>query len=169
MKRNRNHVGGLVFASFFFFGHVQAATLDDAECLALNMYFEARDQGTAGMLAVSHVVLNRVRHERFPDTICEVIKQGPVRESWKKNGVYHPIRNRCQLSWWCDGKSDVPRNKKLYKRLLSIAEIIISGGHPIDISDGALFYHAHWVTPAWSGTKHRTTRIGDHIFYRIAK
>ena len=60
-----------------------------AECLAKNMYFEARNQGIAGQLAVTSVVLNRVNDSRFPDTICEVIEQGPTRESWKKNGMMH--------------------------------------------------------------------------------
>ena len=57
-----------------------------ATCLAKNMYYEARSQGLAGQLAVSLVVLNRVKDKRFPNTICEVIHQGPVRESWKTRG-----------------------------------------------------------------------------------
>ena len=52
-------------------------------CLAMNMYHEARGQGTAGQLAVTAVVLNRVNDKRFPNTICEVVHQGPIRESWK--------------------------------------------------------------------------------------
>ena len=44
-----------------------------ATCLARNMYHEARSQGLAGQLAVSLVVLNRVKDNRFPNTICEVI------------------------------------------------------------------------------------------------
>ena len=80
-----------------------------AECLALNMYHEARGQGTAGLLAVSSVVMNRVKDERFPNTICEVVKQGPTRESWKKNGTYYPIKHRCQFSWYCDGVKDDPQ------------------------------------------------------------
>ena len=54
-----------------------------AECLALNMYHEARGQGTAGLFAVTAVVLNRVNDKRFPNSVCEVIEQGPIRESWK--------------------------------------------------------------------------------------
>ena len=105
----------------------QAQTHPSAECLALNMYYEARDQGTAGLLAVSSVVLNRVNDSRFPNSICEVIYQGPVRESWKtrkyKNlaedkRVYFPIKHKCQFSWYCDRKSDEPYNKKKYKKIL---------------------------------------------------
>ena len=36
----------------------------------------------------------------------------------------------------------------------------------VDITDGALFYHADYVTPAWAKTKIKTVEIQDHIFYR---
>ena len=144
------------------------------ECLALNMYHEARNQGSAGLLAVSAVVLNRVNDKRFPNTICEVVEQGPTRESWKtkqtpdpSDAKYYPIKNRCQFSWYCDGKSDEPKQKKVYKRLLTIAHSIVYNKLPfIDITDGALFYHADYVTPAWAKTKIKTVEIQDHIFYR---
>ena len=139
-------------------------------CLAKNMYFEARDQGTAGLLAVAGVVYNRVNDPRFPNSICEVVKQGPVRASWKRNGTYFPIKHKCQFSWYCDGKSDIPKEKKKYQKILDIAEAIITHGPPfregfVDITDGALFYHADYVTPSWAKTKHRTIEIEDHIFY----
>ena len=68
-----------------------------ATCLAENVYFEARNQGTAGWSAVISVTLNRVKDKRFPNTVCEVVKQGPTRESWKKNGTYYPIKHRCHF------------------------------------------------------------------------
>ena len=71
---------------------------NSAECLAKNMYFEARNQGTAGWLAVTAVVLNRVNDKRFPNTICEVITQGPSRPSWKNKNIRIPIKHRCQFS-----------------------------------------------------------------------
>ena len=78
-----------------------------ATCLAENVYFEARNQGTAGWSAVISVTLNRVKDKRFPNTVCEVVKQGPTRESWKTRGKdvseserkYYPIKHRCQFSW----------------------------------------------------------------------
>ena len=144
------------------------------ECLALNMYHEARNQGSAGLLAVSAVVLNRVKDPKFPSTICEVIEQGPTRESWKPRQTtdpndekFYPIKHPWQVSWYCDGKSDVPKQKETYKRLLTIAESIVYNKLPfIDITDGAVFYHADYVTPAWAKTKIKTVEIQDHIFYR---
>ena len=147
-----------------------------AECLAMNMYHEARGQGVAGVLAVSFVVFNRVRDKRFPSTVCQVIEQGRTRESWKTRKIknlppekrkYYPIRNRCQFSWYCDGKSDIPKDLETYSRFLEIAKGMIHNEYSlIDITDGATFYHADYVTPAWAKTKKRTIEIGDHIFYR---
>ena len=69
------------------------------QCLAMNMYHEARDQGTAGRLAVSAVVLNRVNDSRFPNSVCEVVLQAQMKPSWK-TGLPVPIRNKCQFSWY---------------------------------------------------------------------
>ena len=136
------------------------------ECLALNMYHEARGQGTAGLLAVSSVVMNRVKDERFPNTICEVIKQAQTKPSWKDKTKMIPIRDKCQFSWFCDGKSDDPKNIKQYQRMLNFSLTMLSNSYIlVDITDGALFYHADYVKPSWAKTKHRTTEIGDHIFY----
>ena len=147
-----------------------------ARCLALNVYHEARSQGTAGLFGVTAVVLNRVNDPRFPNTICEVIKQGPTRESWKTKQhkdlldgerIYYPIRNKCQFSWYCDGKDDTPHNREKYQEILDLVEAILYNELPfIDITDGALFYHADYVNPSWAKTKQRTTEIDDHIFYR---
>ena len=152
------------------------AHIASARCLALNIYHEARDQGTAGLFGVTAVVLNRVNDERFPNTICEVVYQGPTRESWKtrryKNlpadeRIYYPIKNKCQFSWYCDGKNDTPHNREKYLEVLDLVEAILYNELPfVDITDGALFYHADYVNPSWAKTKQRTTEIDDHIFYR---
>ena len=101
----------LIVAGLILFSPAHAITPEDkgdsVKCLALNMYHEARGQGSAGLLGVSSVVLNRVRDKRFPNTICEVVQQGPIRESWKtrkitglpeEERIYYPIKNRCQFS-----------------------------------------------------------------------
>ena len=53
---------------------------EEISCMADNIYFEARNQGTAGWSAVASVTLNRVKDKRFPNTVCEVVKQGPTRD-----------------------------------------------------------------------------------------
>ena len=143
---------------------------EHVKCLALNMYHEARDQGTAGKLAVSAVVINRVSDSRFPNTICEVIKQGPTRKSWRDPSVSYPIKNRCQFSWYCDGISDEVKDEKTYQKILDFARLIMHNDIQfVDITDGATHYHADNVKPDWADTKTRTTEIGDHIFYRWEK
>ena len=143
---------------------------DQMQCLAMNMYHEARDQGTAGRLAVSAVVLNRVNDDRFPNSVCEVVLQGPTRASWKNPSISYPIKNKCQFSWYCDGKSDEIKDEKTYKKILDFASLILHNNiRFVDITDGATHYHADYVKPDWAKTKTRTTEIGDHIFYRWEK
>lgn len=68
--------------------------MDDAiTCLARSIYWEAKGKDSTDMEAVANVVMNRLGHEGFPDTVCAVVKQGSETKS-------------CQFSWWCDGKSD---------------------------------------------------------------
>jgi spore germination cell wall hydrolase CwlJ-like protein len=152
---------------------------DELECFAKNIYFEAGNQELAGKYAVGHVVLNRVMSEKFPDDICGVIYQGPVRESWKTANdhtleeherVYYPRRHQCQFSWYCDGLADDPFEGENWERSVEIAQEMLfdfhSGEKMVDITDGALYYHANYVNPYWAKTMKVVAHIGDHIFYR---
>lgn len=145
-------------------------------CLAMNMYHEARGQGTAGQLAVTAVVLNRVNDKRFPNSICEVVYQGPIRESWKtktdntipdEDRKYYPIRNRCQFSWYCDGKSDKPKQLTLIDTARWAAWMILNG-HVFDFTRGATHYHADYVNPKWNKDPDvvKIMQLDNHIFYR---
>lgn len=139
----------------------------EAYCLAQNVYFEARNQPAAGQMAVMSVTLNRVNDDRFPNTVCGVVYEGPTRPSWKGTGEMIPVRHRCQFSWYCDGKSDEIKNKDAFEEILLLSELIIDGTMSfIDITEGATHYHADYVRPAWAETKTRTIEIEDHIFYR---
>ena len=72
-------------------------------CMALNIYHEARNQSMVGQVAVAEVVMNRVEDSRFPDTICEVVKQAVTYKNTDK-----PVLHKCQFSWYCDGQKDEP-------------------------------------------------------------
>ena len=139
---------------------------DDKMCLAKNIYFEAKNQPLIGQLAVAIVVLNRVKDHRFPNTICEVITQGPTL-SWTEN---FPVRHRCQFSWYCDGRSDKPKHKKKWENSLKIASLVLAYKENVNdiifILDDATFYHADYVYPAWRKSKKQIVQIGDHIFYK---
>ena len=135
------------------------------ECLALNMYHEARGQGTAGELAVTTVVMNRVNDSRFPNTICGVVKQGPTRPSWKDPKILFPIKHKCQFSWYCDGKSDKVKDTECYKDILLIAEVMYTY-ETEDFTQGSLWYHNPKVKPKWSMVYTKTVKIDNHIFYK---
>lgn len=122
------------------------------ECLALAMYWEARGEGATGMRAVGSVVLNRVAHQDFPDSVCGVVFQG---------GETAP----CQFSWWCDGKSDRPRNARQWRLCVYAAENLLLQ-RPTDQTRGALYFHSASVNPQWHRRQQRTVRIGNHLFYR---
>tara|TARA_B100000927_G_scaffold274612_1_gene253961 strand:- start:1193 stop:1633 length:441 start_codon:yes stop_codon:yes gene_type:complete len=138
-------------------------------CLALNTYHEAKNQSLVGQIATAQVVMNRVEDTRFPNTVCEVVKEGPTRPSWEDPEKEYPIKHRCQFSWYCDGKSDVPKNKKAWKKAQDVAFLVLYNKIQLDVTEGATHYHATYVRPSWAKTKKRTTRIEKHIFYRWEK
>ncbi len=125
----------------------------DVHCLALNIYFEARGEPEMGQRAVGHVVMNRVAYSRYPDSVCEVVHQGGEQK-----------RYRCQFSWWCDGLSDKPVDQTAWDQSLRLAQKIYLGSLK-DTTDGALWYHADYVTPYWSKVFLKGAKIGQHIFY----
>ena len=148
-----------------------------AICMALNIYYESRSDNVAGQYAVADVVLNRVQDSRYPNTVCDVIQQGPVKESWKtkqypdlpdEERIYNPIRNMCQFSWYCDGMSDDPKDETGWAQAQYVAGAIMYSGKYRGITEGATHYHATYVRPKWRydrGMNH-IGRIGSHIFYR---
>ena len=129
-------------------------------CLALNIYFEAAVESTAGKLAVAQVTLNRVNSERYPETICGVIYEGPH----TANGF--PKRDMCQFSWYCDGKHDNPNEGKAWKVSQKIAEYILQNPGMLDITDSATHYYADYIpAPRWANARDKTVKIDTHIFY----
>jgi len=127
------------------------------KCLAMNIYWEARSEPLAGQVAVAAVTLNRVEDRRFPDDVCKVVRQGgEIR------------RHRCQFSWWCDGKKDVPLEAEAWRRANTLARLT-SAGVIEDPTGGAMWYHADYVEPYWAEAKKQVTKIGKHIFYTLPK
>ena len=131
-------------------------------CMAFNIYHEANNQSMLGQIAVGQVVMNRVEDSRFPDTVCEVVKQAVTYK-----GTDKPVLHKCQFSWYCDGKKDEPKyDSKAWSKALKYAVVVLGGNITLDFTEGATHYHATYVRPAWAKTKTRTTRIDKHIFYR---
>ena len=125
------------------------------ECLARNMYFEAKNEPDEGIKAVGFVTMNRVADSSFPKTICEVVHQ-------KTNKT-------CQFSWVCLPKKHlVIKDIDAYNRIYEMAKVIAMGHENnklYDPSRGSLFFHATYVSPSWRAKLKRKVKIGGHIFY----
>ena len=157
---------------------IEVVGLDEEFCLAQNIFFEAGIDTMEGMYAVADVTLNRVADSRYPNSICEVVYQSVMKESWKtkqypdlteEERVYHPKRNKCQFSWYCDGKDDVvPTDSENWKKAKKAAINMLYSNTSRGITSGATHYHATYVTPNWINDRgmNRIGRIGLHIFYQ---
>ncbi len=122
------------------------------DCLAAAQYYEAGDDAV-GERAVAQVVLNRVRHPAFPNTICGVIFQGQER------------RTGCQFTFSCDGALARTPSSAAWTRARTIASAAIGGAvfRPVGL---ATHYHTDWVVPYWSQSLDKTTKVGTHLFFR---
>jgi len=118
----------------------------DLECLALNIYHESRGETVEGQIGVAFVTLNRVEHDNWPDSICDVVYQEK------------------QFSWTHVVKDHTPYERKPYREAQAIARDVIIG-NVVDPSKGAVFYHARWVNPSWTSYVEVSKVIGNHIFY----
>jgi len=136
-----------------------AVKADDLSCLAEAVYFEARSESFVAQLAVANVILERVSSDRYPDDICSVVHQS---KKWKGK----PIRNKCQFSYWCDGKPETIANVDAYQQSVSASELALQGVL-LSQTDGATHYHAAYVFPYWATDDSFLTlgQVGNHIFY----
>ena len=146
-------VGALAFAAGAVFTsrdeqriRVQAFHERSVECLARNIYYEARGEPAAGQFAVAEVTMNRVASPLYPRTVCDVVYQ------------------RAAFSWTLVGPLPGPEGDE-WESARRVAEAVYYGKH-IPGVEGALFYHATYVKPAWSKQRQRVARIGRHVFYR---
>ncbi|MDH5229562.1 MAG: cell wall hydrolase [Gammaproteobacteria bacterium] len=147
----------LVFGSI---GAYASTAKEELQCLAMNVYHEARGEPVEGQVAVALVTMNRVAAKNYPNTVCKVVWQ------------------RRQFSWTHDGRSDRPNDKKSWEQARKIANFVynkytslksMSAG-AIDITKGALHYYApKHADPYWADYKEITREIGGHVFLRAKK
>ena len=140
---------------------LQAISIEDRQCLAKNIYFEARSETIAGQVAVAWVTLNRMESSKFPMTICGVVYQA------RTDTAGNPIRNQCQFSWYCDGKSDRIRNQREWEDVQLITDVVLidwarANDSPVQ---NATFYHADYVDPYWADSFTEIATVDSHIFY----
>lgn len=123
------------------------------ECLTSAIYYEAGQESSDGQRAVAQVVINRVRHPAFPNSVCGVVYEGSTRATG------------CQFTFTCDGSMSRAPVPELWNRARKVAGEMLAGvvyapaGH-------ATHYHANYVVPYWASSLVKTTVEGAHIFYR---
>lgn len=146
--------------------------LEQAYCLAKNIYYEARNEDIRGQFAVASVTLNRANDPRFPTTVCEVVKQTTISNVSK--------RIVCQFSWYCEADKkgkEIPvknRDGTINQQVVdqfqvaSIVAITALGGNVVDNTNGATHFHNPFTSsPAWKHTLRKTMRVGNHDFYKL--
>ncbi len=125
------------------------------DCLASAIYYEAATEGEAGQRAVAQVVLNRVAHTAYPNTVCGVVYQGSERSTG------------CQFTFTCDGSLARRPSTGGWARAKRIADESLAGSVYAAVGRST-HYHANYVVPYWSSSLLKTATIGAHIFYRSA-
>lgn len=122
-------------------------------CLASAVYYEAASEAIGGQRAVAQVVLNRVAHPSYPNSVCGVVFQGSERTTG------------CQFTFTCDGSLARKPMKAAWDRALSVARQALAGEvyEPVGL---ATHYHTIWVDPYWASSLDTVGTIGAHRFYR---
>jgi hypothetical protein len=129
--------------------------LRSLDCLAQAIFYEAGSESEAGQRAVAQVVLNRVRHPSWPNSVCGVVYQGPMRAG-----------GGCQFTFTCDGSLARRPGGPAWDQARRLAAEALAGATyaPVGLST---HYHTRQVFPAWAPRLAKTTEIGAHIFYRL--
>lgn len=115
-------------------------------CLAGAIYFEAKSESLAGQLAVGRVIVARSKSGRFPDSYCGVVFQ---------RSQFSFVRGSTMPA--------IPKASRQWKNAVAIAQIAHAGTWKSP-AEGALFFHAAYVSPGWRLT--RLARVDNHVFYR---
>lgn len=122
------------------------------QCLTQAIYYEAASEPDAGQRAVAQVVLNRVMHPAYPNTVCGVVYQGSERATG------------CQFTFTCDGALARVPNRFFWERAENVARAALAGYvyAPIGL---ATHYHTIAVHPYWAPKLNFLGTIGAHRFY----
>ena len=137
------------------FGMIDGSSYATAlHCLTQAVYYEAASEPLQGRRAVAQVVLNRMRHPAYPNSVCGVVYQG-IERGWG-----------CQFSFVCDGALLRSPSAKLWAEAHAVAQAALGGF--VETSVGtATHYHADYVLPKWAFRLAKIEQLGRHIFYRF--
>ena len=126
------------------------------ECLARNVYYEARGEPLAGQYAVAEVTMNRAASGSFPDTVCGVVHE----KRWDE------IRGRYVGAFaWTEFYALPEPAGEAWEAARKVAEDVYFRRAPAQL-DGASHFHASYIRPSWAKQRKPVARIGGHVFYR---
>lgn len=121
-----------------------SAKKSDIECLARNVYHEARGEPLKGQIAVAQVTMNRVTSGEFQSNVCKTV-------------YAHK-----QFSW--TDKPKKIKDIKAWEASVAVATAVLTKSvHLPDFK--ALYFHTKQVKPYWNRNKRVLAVIGNHIFY----
>ena len=140
----------LPLAALVALNSVGAQLDEQANCLAVAVYHEARGESLEGQLAVANVIINRTNSPKYPNSWCKVMKQ-----PWQFSFV-NPRTGRYPA---------VNANSRAWTNAQAIARIAASNT-AAEVEPDVLWYHADYVAPSWGKRLQLVEKIGTHIFYR---
>lgn len=123
------------------------------DCLAAAGFYEAGGKAE-DQRAVMQVILNRVRHNNFPNSICGVVFQGSER------------RTGCQFTFTCDGAMLRRHPSAAAWRQARMVAMEMMTGRVEPVVGQATHYHTNWVHPSWSAQMQKIAAVDTHLFFR---
>ena len=140
----------------------------EINCLAVNLYYEARNQSIEGQRWVLDVVRNRVARKQWPDTSCGVIKQR-LQFSWYNSAKEWMPEDETE---WYDFLKEQVRSSPVESLALKEAMRLATQHYhhqPDDRTGGATHYMTWdlWITHSvsWGETLGIAGKVSDHIFF----
>ncbi len=127
-----------------------APLTDEANCIAVAVYHEARGESLEGQLAVAKVIMNRAKSGKYPASWCGVVKQPWQFSFVNPRSGYMPSVDQQSASW---------------RKALGVTRLVVANAVQT-VPEDCLWYHADYVAPSWGRRLTRVEKIGAHIFYR---
>jgi len=128
----------------------------ERKCLKNALYYEARSEGEAGILAVASVIENRKEHQNYPGTYCGIINQ---RKQFSYVSLRKPdvesIEQRLKAS-----------DRVAYMQVSEVADSMLEGRFESVLPSNVLHYATTKISNAWTKTKKVYATIGNHRFYK---
>lgn len=132
-------------------GYESSINTEQTNCLAEAIYFEARNQSVPAQIYVAETVMNRVRSNRYPDTVCEVINQ-PYQFSFKLEPVG-------QLQKKLSNPSRLDTQARTIASQIALQAV--SGGFE-GLHTALHYYNPTKVNPKWAKKFDNSFDLDDH-------